>query len=437
MALKTIYQGPYGAVAIDEQQNTTVSADYDAVFSDYIITATGTGNFTITLPPANPSNGKNVVVKCLTTNPITVSAQSGEFIDTVPSKTLLSGEVLEVLSDGTKWINVAGDVIPGSKIIDGTITGDKIASGAITEIKLATNSVTADKIASGAVGTSEINTSAEPTVGTIYSNNWFRSNGNTGWYNQTHGGGIYMEDSTWVRTYGGKNFYCSGAIRADGGFALRPDPGGGSGDSATITYTALSGELTELKIEVTNDAQDRIRLQSPTASLYVSDYGSFNVDNGYIQINGNRNAPNGISCRIPSCNGSANGSMPSGWSGISTWDITCASISYLYGVQQSDERRKNKITKLTNNLEKLLKIQPVSFIWKDGLDSSGEKVHHGFIAQNVEKVIPELVMETSDGYKTLAQTELLATVFGAIQEQQAQIETLEERIKKLEELIKS
>lgn len=45
------------------------------------------------------------------------------------------------------------------------------------------------------------------TYGTLYLNNWFRSNGATGWFNQTYGGGIYMTDSTWIRTYGGKLFY--------------------------------------------------------------------------------------------------------------------------------------------------------------------------------------------------------------------------------------
>lgn len=49
------------------------------------------------------------------------------------------------------------------------------------------------------------------TYGTMYLNNWFRSNGATGWYNQTYGGGIYMEDATYVRTYGDKKFYVSNA----------------------------------------------------------------------------------------------------------------------------------------------------------------------------------------------------------------------------------
>lgn len=45
---------------------------------------------------------------------------------------------------------------------------------------------------------------------------WVRTSGATGWYSQSYGGGIYMEDSTWVRTYNGKSFYCSAVIQAGG-----------------------------------------------------------------------------------------------------------------------------------------------------------------------------------------------------------------------------
>lgn len=59
------------------------------------------------------------------------------------------------------------------------------------------------------------------SYGTLYLSNWFRSTGNTGWYSQTHGGGIYMEDATWVRTYGGKKFHVANgegdAINTTGG----------------------------------------------------------------------------------------------------------------------------------------------------------------------------------------------------------------------------
>lgn len=53
---------------------------------------------------------------------------------------------------------------------------------------------------------------------TIYASNWFRSEGDTGWYNQTYGGGWYMQDTTWIRAYNNKGVM---AIRfdADSGLA--------------------------------------------------------------------------------------------------------------------------------------------------------------------------------------------------------------------------
>ena len=51
---------------------------------------------------------------------------------------------------------------------------------------------------------------------TIYTSNFFRSTGNSGWYSETYGGGIFMQDSTWVRVYGNKAFYVNNNIAASG-----------------------------------------------------------------------------------------------------------------------------------------------------------------------------------------------------------------------------
>lgn len=67
-----------------------------------------------------------------------------------------------------------------------------------------------------AVSTSS-STSTSPTFSTAYTSNWFRSTGSTGWRSQTYGGGWYMSDSTWIRTYGSKSVYQNtGQIRTDG-----------------------------------------------------------------------------------------------------------------------------------------------------------------------------------------------------------------------------
>lgn len=48
--------------------------------------------------------------------------------------------------------------------------------------------------------------------GDIFANGWLRTYGNTGWYNESYNGGIYMEDTTWVKVYNDRHFQCKGTI---------------------------------------------------------------------------------------------------------------------------------------------------------------------------------------------------------------------------------
>ena len=53
-------------------------------------------------------------------------------------------------------------------------------------------------------------------TGRITLSNWIYCTGNTGIYFNTHGGGWYMTDTTWVRAYGDKSIYTKKDIKADG-----------------------------------------------------------------------------------------------------------------------------------------------------------------------------------------------------------------------------
>lgn len=46
----------------------------------------------------------------------------------------------------------------------------------------------------------------------ISCSNWFRSSGNTGWYNTTYQGGWYMSDTFWIRAHNGVGIYTGGQI---------------------------------------------------------------------------------------------------------------------------------------------------------------------------------------------------------------------------------
>lgn len=61
---------------------------------------------------------------------------------------------------------------------------------------------------------------------------WFRSTGNSGWYHQDYGGGIYMEDSNFIRNFGSKRL----RIQTDTYDTLQLVRSSGSGGSSIAFY---------------------------------------------------------------------------------------------------------------------------------------------------------------------------------------------------------
>jgi hypothetical protein len=66
----------------------------------------------------------------------------------------------------------------------------------------------------------------------IQCSNWFRSTGNSGWYHQDYGGGIYMEDSNFIRNFGSKRL----RIQTDTYETLQLVRTSGSGGSSIAFY---------------------------------------------------------------------------------------------------------------------------------------------------------------------------------------------------------
>ena len=93
----------------------------------------------------------------------------------------------------------------------------------------------------------------------------------------------------------------------------------------------------------------------------------------------------------------------------------------------SDSRWKTNVTPLSGSLDKVMQLQGVNFDWrKDEFPEMNfeDRLQIGFIAQDVEKIIPELVTTNKDGFKGLDYAKLTPVLVEAIQEQQQEIETL-------------
>lgn len=94
----------------------------------------------------------------------------------------------------------------------------------------------------------------------------------------------------------------------------------------------------------------------------------------------------------------------------------------------SDERLKQNIDVLPNALERIAQIRGVSFEWKDSA-RPGRQI--GVIAQDVEKVFPEMVNEDQDGFKTVAYSNMIAPLIEAVKELKAANDNQAEAMEKL------
>jgi len=105
---------------------------------------------------------------------------------------------------------------------------------------------------------------------------------------------------------------------------------------------------------------------------------------------------------------------------------TVAANAYIYN---SDRNLKTNIKTIDNPLEKITSLRGVYFNWKE---DDAKSV--GLIAQEVEKVFPELV-DGREGGRGVQYGNLVAPLIEAIKEQQKQIEDLNARLKKLEAMM--
>ena len=93
--------------------------------------------------------------------------------------------------------------------------------------------------------------------------------------------------------------------------------------------------------------------------------------------------------------------------------------------QNSDVRLKENIKPIESALDKVKQMQGVEF---NKINSSTKEI--GVVAQEIEKIIPELVLEDKEGIKSVAYGNITAVLIEAIKEQQKQIEELKQQLNK-------
>jgi len=180
-------------------------------------------------------------------------------------------------------------------------------------------------------------------------------------------------------------FNTDGSTNNYGGIEVNNDISNGT---SMRFYNLTSGSLTE-KMRVTSGGDLLVNATATTqgAKFYVNGIGAF-------------------------------GSVYVGALGTGT---VYSNAGFLTNTNPSDRRLKNNIIPLTYGLSDILKLNPVSYNWKDGTNGK----QFGFIAQEVQEIMPDAVKQGE--YLGLEKDAIYSALVNAIKELKQELDTLKNK----------
>lgn len=293
---------------------------------------------------------------------------------------IMTGALYEVVYDGTQFLLVGG-----------------LATGSFTNDVLANNRLVFYKSRGTTAGTNTIVQSGDQ-LGTIW---FYGANGTS-----------YDPAAAIVGT-------CNGTPGASGDmpgslqFWTTPDGAATVSQRMVITnagYAGINQTSPSTRLHVTEDAvasPARFNITA-TSALSTACLGLDKADNDSTTSN------RFVLFRINNTTGS--GSITANGANAATFTST------------SDQRLKENIEPLPSQLANILALRPVEFDYKDG---SGHQL--GFIAQDVQKIFPDLIGTNDEGYLTLSDLNKNdARMIKAFQELADKVSALEARVAELE-----
>ena len=223
----------------------------------------------------------------------------------------------------------------------------------------------------------------------------------------------------------------SGSFEGDGGQLTNVAPIGGTNITVTGTTVNLDDSITLTGITATSASFVLQTFESSSTVITSGSniFGDENTDTqqftGSLLISGSGVGAGSSIITTGSVNISGSlgvGTAASGVVGaiLATNDVVAFA--------SSDERLKENVEIIGSAVEKVEAINGVSFDW---IPMEGVHVHSGHdvgvIAQDVEKVLPELVTTRDNGYKAVKYDKLTAVLIQAVKELSDRVKTLENK----------
>lgn len=348
--------------------------------------------------------------------------------------------------------NISTGTLAADRIAAASITGSKIAAGTITASNIATNTITATQIAAGTITANEISASyiyagtinaSQITAGTITGRTVTATSGTrTITLDSSNailtitdsssgilaGGGINITSGSTTGTYGAGGFSFGGSVAISlssndlliqGGAtsAIRLQPGAGLG--STTYWVQVEGHLNSAAYTLSTGTYDSSST-ALTTGTYLSASGAIIARrSNQIPIFANRHSTTGTSEMIRLV-----------YNGADAGGITTTSGGVPAFRNASDYRLKSDIQDFNNAADVIKALRLRSFKY----NIEPDKTAVGFIAHEMQAVLPELVLGEKDAideegnpaYQSITATNLIPYLTGALKEAILRIEALEQ-----------